>query len=87
MIADASPHHEGPAVIAVVLHDGGVLMPFSSAPPHPVPLVMEGEGKPVLICEELLGPLGPRPPYVHAARCEAPPAVDGSQEDSDRRAL
>ena len=81
MTADAYPHHDGPTAIAVMLHDGGVLMPLSSAPPHPVLPVREGEGEPELICEEHVGPLGPRPPHVRVAPGEAPPAVGGSQAD------
>ena len=49
VVADASPHHDGAAAIAVVLLDGGVLVPLSSTPPDPVTPVVEGEREPGLV--------------------------------------
>lgn len=40
--ADASPHHHGPATIAVVLLDDGDQEPLSVAPPDPVPPIVDG---------------------------------------------
>ena len=39
--ADASPHHDRPSTVPVMLLYGGVLEPHPASPPHTIPAVVE----------------------------------------------